>query len=94
MVDAYLLAAEKGIPGEVYNICSGKGHKIQDVLDTLLKFSKIKIKVQQDPARMRPSDVMMLIGDNSKFVKQTGWKQTIEFEQTLKDLLEYWRERV
>lgn len=94
MVNAYLLAAEKGIPGEIYNICSGKGHKIQEVLDLLLSFSKIKIKVQQDPSRMRPSDVMILIGDNSKFVKQTGWEQTIEFEQTLKDLLDYWRERV
>lgn len=94
MVNAYLLAVEKGVPGEAYNICSGKGYKIQEMLDILLKFSKIKINVQQDPARMRPSDVMILIGDNSKFVKQTGWKQTIEFEQTLKDLLDYWRERV
>lgn len=94
MVNAYLLAVEKGAPGEVYNICSGKGRKIQEVLDILLKFSKIKITVKQDPARMRPSDVMILLGDNSKFVKQTGWKQTIEFEQTMKDLLDYWRERV
>ncbi len=95
MVRGYYLAALKGQPGEVYNICSGKAWIIKDVLNYLLSLSKVKkIKIQQDPKRIRPSDVPILLGDNSKFVKQTGWKPEIRFEQTLKDTLNYWRVRV
>lgn len=94
MVKAYYLSVLKCDGGEVYNICSGKVWKIEKVLDCLLSLSKVKIKIKEDPLRMRPSDVPLLLGDNSKFVKKTGWKPTIPFEKTLKDLLEYWRENV
>ena len=94
IVRAYWLSLEKGEPGEVYNLSSNSTHSIQSMLDKLLSFSTIKIEVKQDPARMRPSDVMILWGDNTKFVKQTGWKPEIPFEKTMKDLLDYWRERV
>ena len=93
MVRAYWLALEKGEPGEVYNICSGSAWTIRKVLDQLLSMTQAKIEVKQDPARLRPSDVPVLIGDNSRFVKATGWKPTIPFEQTLRDMLEYWRAR-
>ena len=93
MVRAYWLALEKCEAGEAYNICTGQAWKIQDVLDTLLGMTKAKIEVRQDPSRLRPSDVPILLGDNSKFVKATGWKPTIPFEQTLRDMLEYWRAR-
>jgi len=93
MVKGYLLAVEKCQPGEPYNICSGKAIKIQEVLDLLLSMTDKEIKVTQDPDRMRPSDVEILQGDCSKFKKQTGWKQTIPFEKTMEDLLNYWRER-
>ncbi|MFH1400603.1 MAG: GDP-mannose 4,6-dehydratase [Nanoarchaeota archaeon] len=96
MVVAYRLAVEKGQPGEVYNICSGdKGtYAIKDVLGILIKMAKVKISLEADPARMRPSDVNILHGDCSKFQKATGWAPTIPFETTLRDLLDYWRERV
>jgi GDP-4-dehydro-6-deoxy-D-mannose reductase len=93
MVRAYWLALEKCEPGEVYNICSGTAWSIQKVLDHLLSLTKTKIEVKQDPARLRPSDVPILLGDNSKFVKATGWKPVIPFEKTLADMLEYWRAR-
>jgi GDP-4-dehydro-6-deoxy-D-mannose reductase len=93
MVRGYVLALEKCEPGEVYNICSGKAWTIQKTLDYLLGLTTAKIEVQQEAARMRPSDVPILLGDNSKFVKATGWQPTIPFEQTLKDMLEYWRSR-
>jgi GDP-4-dehydro-6-deoxy-D-mannose reductase len=93
MVKGYWLSLEKCEPGEVYNICSGKAWSIQEVLDLLLSMTKTRIEVKQDPARLRPSDVPVLLGDNSKFVKATGWKPTIPFEQTLRDMLEYWRAR-
>jgi len=92
-VRAYWLALEKCEAGEVYNICSGTAWSMKKVLDHLLSLTKAKIEVRQDPARLRPSDVPLLLGDNSRFVKATGWKPTIPFEQTLADMLEYWRAR-
>ncbi len=94
MVKGYWVALEKGKPGESYNICSGKDYSIQQVLDILLSLTDKKIEVKQDTKRMRPSDVPILLGDNTKFCKQTGWQIEIPFEQTLEDLLNYWRERI
>jgi GDP-4-dehydro-6-deoxy-D-mannose reductase len=91
MVVAYFLALEKGKPGEVYNICSEKSWTIQTILDMLLSLSDAKIEIKQDPSRLRPSDVPRLLGDCSKFKKDTGWKPTIPFETTLNDMLAYWR---
>ncbi|MEY4069435.1 MAG: hypothetical protein RL721_49 [Candidatus Eisenbacteria bacterium] len=93
MVRAYVLALEKCEPGEVYNICRGQCWTIRETLDMLLAMSKTDIEVRQDPARLRPSDVQILLGDNSKFVKATGWQPVIPFERTLADMLEYWRAR-
>jgi GDP-4-dehydro-6-deoxy-D-mannose reductase len=94
VVKAYWLATEKCDPGEIYNICSGEPRTIQSILDTLLSFTEVKVEVKKDPSRMRPSDVPILKGDSSKFREKTGWKPEIPFEQTLKDTIEYWRERV
>ena len=93
VVRAYWLALEKGEPGEVYNIASGRAWTIREMLDLLLSLSKAKIKVEEDPARMRPSDVPVLLGDSSKFRDRTGWSPEIPFEKTIADLLAYWRER-
>lgn len=94
MVNGYFLAALKGEPGAVYNISSGKTVKISDVLNLLLKMSKIKVEIKQDELRMRPSDVPILMGDSSKFRRKTGWKPKIPLKKTLNDLLNYWRERI
>lgn len=94
MVGGYLVAVQKCDPGEVYNICSGKAVKVADMLNLLLSYSKMKVETKEDPARMRPSDVPVLVGDNTKFVQKTGWKPEIPFEKTMEDLLNYWRERV
>jgi len=95
MVRGYYLAAQKGEPGEVYNIASGKAWVIKDVLDYLLSLSKVKnIKVKRDPKRLRPSDVPILLGDSSKFRQATGWQPQIPFKKTLRDTLNYWRRRV
>jgi GDP-4-dehydro-6-deoxy-D-mannose reductase len=93
MVRAYWLALEKCEPGEVYNICTGRDWTIRALLDHLLSLTKAKIEIREDPARLRPSDVPVLLGDNTRFVKATGWQPTIPFEQTLRDMLEFWRAR-
>jgi GDP-4-dehydro-6-deoxy-D-mannose reductase len=90
---AYYLSLAKGKSGEVYNICSETSWKIKDMLDRLLTMTDAKIELKPDPARLRPSDVPRLRGDCSRFKKDTGWAPQIPFEQTLKDMLDYWRAR-
>lgn len=94
MVRAYWLSLEKGEAGEVYNLGSGRDVTIRRMLDILLSMSDIDIEVRQDPARMRPSDVEILLADTTKFTTLTGWKADIPLEKTLKDLLDYWRESI
>ncbi len=94
VVKAYYLSLEKGEAGEVYNLGNDSAYSIREVLDILLSFSKIKVSIKEDPERMRPSDVPLLVCDSTKFRKKTGWKPEIPFEKTLEDLLNYWRERV
>ncbi len=91
---AYAFSLSKGEPGEVYNISSGVGVKIKDMLDILIELSNVDLKVESDQSRMRPSDVELLIGSAEKFKKATGWKPIIPFDQTLGDLLEYWRQKL
>ncbi|MCX6559798.1 MAG: GDP-mannose 4,6-dehydratase [Candidatus Aminicenantes bacterium] len=94
MVRAYWLATEKGEDGDVYNVGTGGTISMHQLLDMLLALTKVKVRVQVDPERLRPSDVQILQADPAKFRKQTGWEPTIPFEKTLRDLLDYWRARV
>lgn len=94
MVRAYWLLAQKGRPGEVYNICSGRGRTIQEIMEILLGMSSVKITPLVESERLRPSDAPTLVGDNTKFRELTGWKPEIPLEKTLKDILDFWRQRV
>lgn len=94
IVRGYRLAVEKGEPGELYNLASGNGIRIRDMLQTLLDLAKVDIQIEVDPERLRPSDVEVLIGDATKFRERTGWRPEISFEQTMNDLLQYWRSNV
>jgi GDP-4-dehydro-6-deoxy-D-mannose reductase len=91
MMHAYDLALELGAPGEVYNIGTGRAVSIQHVLDLLLSHSRVAIRVEQDPDRLRPSDTPILYCSAEKFRAQTGWQPTIPLETSLHDILEYWR---
>ncbi len=91
IVRAYHLLITNPNANGVYNICSGKSIPIAEILKTLLSYSKKKITIIQDPAKMRPSDIPDLLGSNSKFVQLTGWKPEIPFDQTLKEMLNWWR---
>jgi GDP-4-dehydro-6-deoxy-D-mannose reductase len=93
-VRAYWLSLERGIEGEVYNIGTGKTYSIQEILDLLLSLAKVDVNIEVDPTRLRPSDVPVLLSDSTKFRELTGWEPKIPFSQSLKDLLDYWRERV
>ncbi|MBI2955586.1 MAG: GDP-mannose 4,6-dehydratase [Chloroflexi bacterium] len=94
IVRGYWLALDKGVPGEVYNIGAGVARTVEEMLETLLSFTDVAIDTRVEAMRMRPSDVMILWADCTKFKQQTGWEPQIPFEHTLKDLLDYWRKRV
>lgn len=91
MVNAYVLAIEKGKDGEIYNIGSGISYKISDILNKLVLLSSSKIRIEKDESLFRPNDNPELVCDHRKFTKLTGWKPKISIETTLKDTLDYWR---
>lgn len=94
MVEAYYLAMEKGVPGELYLIGSNQIFTIKQCLEMLIDLSPMKdrIKYEVDPERVRPTELRILIGKFDKFEKLTGWKPKIKFDQTLQDILNYWRD--
>ena len=93
-VRAYGMLARNGIAGRPYNICSGRAYRIGDLLEMLLAAARTNIRVASDPARLRPSDNPVLLGNPSRIGTDVGWHPTISIADTLKDLLEYWRRRV
>ena len=88
VVRAYRLILTKGEGGNVYNVCSGIGRKIQDLATALLSQIDSELDLKIDPNLHRPADTPVLIGDYSKLQKQTGWEPRIEFDQTIKDTIE------
>jgi GDP-4-dehydro-6-deoxy-D-mannose reductase len=94
VVRAYWLLLERGEAGAVYNVCTGRGRRIRELLDQLLAASPAQVSVRVDPERLRPSDVPVQVGDPARLVAATGWQPQIALEQTLRELLEDWRARV
>jgi GDP-4-dehydro-6-deoxy-D-mannose reductase len=93
-VRAYRMLAERGRAGRPYNICSGRAHRIGDLLEALLGLSRTRIRIAVDPARLRPSDNPVVLGDPSRIRTEVGWEAEMPIERTLQDLLDYWRLRI
>ncbi len=93
-VAAYRAIVERGKPGEIYNVCSGHAVKIRDVLERLVSMSQVAVDIRVDPERYRPSDNPLLLGDLARLRRDTGWTPAIGLDQTLADLLEYWRKGI
>ena len=94
VVRAYRLLAERGVPGEAYNVCSGRAVAIRDMAETLISLSGKPMRVVLDPERLRPVDVPVLLGSNAKLTRDTGWTPDVPLEQTLADVLDWWRKKV
>ena len=91
----YLLVTKNPSPGESYNIGGEHTCKVRDILNFLIGLSSIKdIKISEDPERVRPIDADLQIPDVKKFIAHTDWKPRFTFEQTMTDLLNYWREEI
>lgn len=92
VVAAYKIAIETEFtPGEVYNICSGEGVKIADLLKKILAISQKPLVVKEDPEKLRSMDLQIFVGNNQKFVSKTGWRRQYPLDKTLIDTIEYWR---
>ena len=93
VVRAYAALMTSGVSDTVYNVASGTARPIRSLLESLVARSKVPVRVETDPARMRPSDVRFLAGNVSRLQRATGWRPQISFDQMLDDLLDYWREQ-
>lgn len=91
IVRAYWLSLERGDPGDVYNISSGTSITIEQMLKTLLAHTAIHVEIHVDTQRLRPSDVEIVLGESALFRSKTGWAPEISFQQSMEDLLNYWR---
>jgi GDP-4-dehydro-6-deoxy-D-mannose reductase len=91
VVRAYRLLVERGVPGEAYNVCSGRDVAIQEIADHYAGMATAEIRFELDPARLRPVDVPVVRGDNTKLCTTTGWAPELSLEQTLADVLAWWR---
>jgi len=94
IVRAYETLIEKGKSGEVYNVGSGKALAVQSLLDTIIGLSTAQVTVEQDPERMRPSDMPEIAADIKKLQQDTNWVPVYSIRDTLCDILEYWRKRL
>lgn len=92
-VRAYRAMMRTAHPGIPYNVCSGRALAIRTLVDTFVARARVPVSIVQDPARFRPNDPPMLVGDHSRVTTDTGWRPEISLEQTLDDLLDYWRAR-
>ncbi len=93
-VRAYWMILNQGTVGDVYNVGSGRAVSIQQLLDLLLEMSKVPIRTEIDPDRMRPSDIPVIVCDARKLQQTTGWQPEIPLEQTLADILNDWRQKI
>jgi GDP-4-dehydro-6-deoxy-D-mannose reductase len=93
VVRAYWDLLERGEAGEVYNVCTGVGVRIRDLLGRLVAIAGVDVEMRLDPERLRPSDIPTLIGDPTRLEQTTGWRPRIPLDQTLREILEYWSRR-
>jgi GDP-4-dehydro-6-deoxy-D-mannose reductase len=94
MVRAYALLAEHGEPGAVYNAGSGQAVMVRELLDHLLAASAVPVEVRLNPELMRPIDIPLVVCDAGRLRERTGWSPQIALAQTIRDILDYWRDEV
>jgi len=93
-VRAYCTIVERGAPGRPYNVCSGEAYAVGDILDRLIAKARVNVAVRVDPSRLRPNDVPALAGDPARIRDELGWMPAIGLDDTLGDILDYWRDQV
>lgn len=87
VVTAYIMLAQRGKPGEIYNVCSGVPVRIQDILRAFIYIAGVPVEIREDPAKMRDADVRQFYGDNSR-LRSLGWVQTVPLEESLREIFD------
>ena len=90
-VRAYEALVARGQTGRPYNVCSGRAHSMGALLDLLLSRARVRVRIEVDPSRLRPSDNPIVLGSHARLTEDTGWVPEIPIERTLEDLLDGWR---
>lgn len=93
IVGGYCALLERGRPGVAYNLCRGEGVNLRDMVAELASLARVRVKIEVDPARLRPADVPWLVGDPSRAASETGWRTQRPLADTLRDVLEEWRQK-
>ena len=91
---AYQAMMTTATPGIPYNVCSGTPVPVRTLVELMTSKARVPIAIEQDRARFRPNDTPLVLGDHARLTKATGWSPRIPFEQTVEDLIAYWRETV
>jgi GDP-4-dehydro-6-deoxy-D-mannose reductase len=91
VVKAYYLLLEKGMAGELYNICTGIGHSLEDIITMLASLLEVEVQIKTDQDKIRSNDNGIIIGDNAKIYSHTGWRPAIILRDSLQDLIDYWK---
>jgi len=94
IVRGYHMMALKGAPGEIYNLASGSSERVEDILNMLVQMARVKVEIRQDPARVRTTQVMDVRGSYEKIKAAAGWSPEIPLAKTLRDLLNWHRDRL
>lgn len=90
VVKAYYLLLKNGKTGEIYNICSGVGTSLNEIITNMASILDVEFKCELDPSLVRPNDNRIIIGSNKKLVSDVGWIPSITIENSLRDILDYW----
>jgi len=90
-VRAYAAVMKTGTPGTIYNVASGVARPVRSIVEALVSRARVPVRIEQDPSRIRPSDVPVLAGNPRRLQQSTGWSPQVSFEKMVDDLLEYWR---
>jgi GDP-4-dehydro-6-deoxy-D-mannose reductase len=93
VVRAYALLADKSEMGGVFNVCSGSSHSVQECIDVFMKLARVPLHLEVESSRIRTAEIDEQVGDPRKLCQATGWQPEISFSDSLKDLLEYHRQR-
>ena len=91
IVRGYAALLERGQRGMAYNLCRGEGSNLRDLVAELAGLAQVKVRIEVDPARLRPADMPWLVGDSSLALRDTGWRAELPLSRTLRDVLDEWR---
>lgn len=94
IVSAYYLLLKKGIKGDVYNICSGKGVMLKDIIDGIATLLDLKISTRVNPELVRPAENKKVIGSYQKIKDELGWEPAIPLQKSLSDIIAYWQQQL